>query len=101
MSHTPGPWTDTQEALRTQVVPVGNYENTPVVCEFPDGEFPDVEMEANIRLICAAPQLLEALQKLAAVSECYCNKLPYRGPSTGHTCYRCVALAAIAKATCS
>ncbi len=96
--HTPGPWTDTQEAHRTQIVPVGNYENTPVVCEFPEGEFPDGEVDANIRLICAAPALLNTLKLLTAVSECYCAKLPYHGPSTGHTCYRCQALAAIAKA---
>jgi hypothetical protein len=57
------------------------------------------EHEADAQLIAAAPELLDALKKMTAVAECYCAKLPYWGPSTGHICYRCVALKVIAKAT--
>lgn len=67
--HTPGPWVATGQAS-------GNYrivfsERGNWLAEvFADGEWPDT-IEADARLIAAAPELLQALKE--QVAECFCE----------------------------
>ena len=59
MPHTPGPWTARKEG-GTWYVEVGHDQDYFDICElFGGGD----KMEANARLIAAAPELLEALKK--------------------------------------
>lgn len=89
--HTPGPWR-INEKYKWQFVEGGRgYESS--ICMI-DGmpypsEKPGPVMRANARLIAAAPDLLEALEKIAA-SEVY----PH-----GEERYAKIAQDAIAKAT--
>ncbi len=57
--HTPGPWSrNIRAAGKYPVVFAGRNMHVAQVCQQPDG----AETEANIDLIAAAPELLEALQ---------------------------------------
>lgn len=61
MSHTPGPWEIRDSNMRTIEAPGGS------ICT-PSGHClkgrPDEELEANARLIAAAPDLLEACKQV-------------------------------------
>ena len=60
MTHTPGPWTARREG-GTWYVEVGRDQDYFDICElFGGGD----KMEANARLIAAAPELLDALKDL-------------------------------------
>jgi hypothetical protein len=63
MKHTPAPWTivDSDFVLSNDIQIVSNNTN---VCFVYDIEDKDKEREANARLICAAPKLLELLQEV-------------------------------------
>ena len=62
MKHTPGPWRVETERAYIQITPTDNV----AICELWRRGNPELEM-ANARLIAAAPDLLEALEMLAAV----------------------------------
>ena len=80
--HTPGPWFFNFEAGRYVISHQGNFGPHKALA-ITGGFYPD--LEANARLIAAAPELLEALQMLL--------EFPNTGPATS------AARAAIAKAT--
>jgi hypothetical protein len=71
MTHTPGPWTTTPGAF--WICDIGNNVGDPGVwSEFPvkDAEsFPFGSKEDDARLIAAAPELLEALKAVVAISD--------------------------------
>ena len=86
--HTPGPWhlAEVENGSIKHMVPVGpdGYSLCTVVHDG-DTPFGAIYMDADARLIAAAPELLEALQMLL--------EFPNTGPATS------AARAAIAKAT--
>lgn len=57
--HTPGPW----ELDGVEVYPVNGHRACDAICELSAGQSDDL-FEANARLIAAAPELLEALERL-------------------------------------
>jgi len=69
-NHTPGPWHFVDSPLKTGwlIVVGGNYLAD--VHKHIGTTADDVRDESNARLIAAAPELLEALESLLAVSEC-------------------------------
>ncbi len=71
MSHTPGPW----ESDNLRVWAERDYEEQIYIASLKfadDTRLPLEEVEANVCLIAAAPDLLEACQEaLAAVDEAY------------------------------
>jgi len=90
-AHTPGPWFCGRALRGGQECIVGDGDS--VVCFMPDRTIGCTFIPANARLIAAAPELLEALQDIAA-DKCGC----------GHPhCNRCARdrdlAALIAKAT--
>lgn len=58
--HTPGPW-QLNADNRIVFVPTNGFGNDNIAFINPEGKAPDL-MEANARLIAAAPDLLEALK---------------------------------------
>jgi len=65
MKHTPGPW----HVNTLEVVPFSIHAHRGCVAEVSRGTMNEVgadEIEANARLIAAAPELLAALENLAA-----------------------------------
>lgn len=73
IKHTPGPWEVTQiDCLGNEVVEYGNvrpvnrhmfgHETSLPIADFYLWDMP--EQRANARLICAAPELLEALEEV-------------------------------------
>jgi hypothetical protein len=80
--HTPGPW----KAIRALIVM--DVAERPVIAQMCDPAGSYHEMQANARLIAAAPDMLEALTKIIAATE--------DGDEMGAVE---MALAAIAKAT--
>ena len=56
--HTPGPWTHTEDG---EIIAAEGARY--IVAEAFDG-FPDGQYQANCRLIAAAPELLEALDRM-------------------------------------
>lgn len=65
MSHTPGPWVPTKESgLRWRIQTAGDRGTLAYMTARPGshlGNFSYGQIEANARLIAAAPELLEAL----------------------------------------
>ena len=77
--HTPGPWF-THGKLRRCILTTLDPRHSRQVAELsdlPSDEMTDSEIEANARLIAAAPELLDALQAL--VSVCENEGFPYLG----------------------
>lgn len=75
-SHTPGPW------LQSSTMLVCNEEarviaNCTPMIEIPELAIPIKEVEANARLISAAPELLAALERIVQLNEL----LPEDSPS--------------------
>lgn len=100
MTHTPGPWT-IEEVNNTRMVcgrsPFGkslpNASGDMVLaCPAPYGAEHEQERESNLRLITAAPDLLEALESLCAV-------IGKMKPATGEPYGRAVAELIEARAT--
>ena len=94
--HTPGPWTATPLAD-------GRHRVIPIMADNPQGErsrvgtadsshFDVPTCEANARLMSAAPELLSALQKIAAPEN-------FVTAESWRSCAREIAVAAIARAT--
>jgi hypothetical protein len=73
MKHTPGPWSlDELDSAGSIAI----YQlNAPTRSALAELEIPDVESEANARLIAAAPELLDALENLLALVEGECPSL--------------------------
>jgi len=86
MTHTPGPWFPKIESFRSYVM----YHDAEFSRDMPVTSFDLPSLEANLQLMSAAPELLEALQNLLAVHD-----------GEGGTRYHAgdIARAAIAKAT--
>lgn len=73
-THTPGPWTTNKKCpTMVEAVADGQGVNLIVDCNDPDGFRTRGEDMANARLIAAAPDLLAALEEIAAWE-------PSRGP---------------------
>lgn len=85
--HTPGPW-HCRPYGDSFVATCGNADKRVAYCYAVFEDRSKDEAEANARLIAAAPELLEALEKAHA-----CATLPDDG-----TCDGCFVSAAIAKA---
>ena len=85
MNHTPGPWKHGEGVCNHKVYSVAQPEKDEIVRCY--GDTPE-EAEANVRLIAAAPELLEALRKI--------ERMPW---PNGESPYALVARSAIAKAT--
>ena len=85
-AHTPGPWSRNIRPARKYPV-VFSGRNTHVAFLANDSRVSDEEAEANINLIAAAPELLEALLKIS------------EGDAYNSDGMRTIARAAIAKAT--
>lgn len=62
IQHTPGPWMVNGTAIE------GGDMHLASVIDARDNPIDAVEVEANARLMAAAPELLEALQKIAEVA---------------------------------
>lgn len=73
LSHTPGPWY--VAGLNSLAVMAGERPDQDVVCHI-DGGF-EKQYDANARLIAAAPELLEALEKYThcrhGCIDCFCT----------------------------
>lgn len=72
--HTPGPW---KIAARDQygifIAPFGM--NTTLICARKGGlDLPNEEIEANARLIAAAPELLDALKEAIEIAREACDR---------------------------
>lgn len=65
--HTPGPWFVNPLGLTAHQLAVGTDETFVANCGVGDGS-PN-EKAANARLIAAAPDLLEAFQRIAAIAD--------------------------------
>jgi hypothetical protein len=66
MSHTPGPWTVDDDTLDILAVTIGDAPAY-IACQpaYPSGRpLAEEELLANLRLICAAPELLAALIRM-------------------------------------
>lgn len=70
-AHTPGPWLTTQSAVGTWLI---HLEDGSTLAEVGDGPFEDDrrQLEANARIIAAAPEMLEALK--LAVKDVVCDE---------------------------
>ena len=81
--NTPGPWT----LLNRQILigPEGPWPIAEITWEFWDGYDPDVaiQREANIDLMVAAPELLEALERLVAGMDAAYDKVEQSGLYSG------------------
>lgn len=105
-THTPGPWridyNGEDPEFAAPRIKGNSVEN---VAFIPAYEHPRAEMDANARLIAAAPELLEALRALLSDYEGTLESLnDYRVGSEGHSAIpedasSVAARAAIAKAT--
>ena len=95
---TPGPWHANWTRLNGKAIGFHVADETHgsirPVCEFYDGVevIPPEEVEANARLIAAAPKLLEALQRLLSENDNMTQRINLLGAMDQ-------ARAAIAKAT--
>ena len=76
MKHTPGPWelttanADTYKSLNYGVKgPEINGSLDFTICDMCDDGYDDETQKANAHLIAAAPDLLEALENIVALSE--------------------------------
>jgi hypothetical protein len=108
VGHTPGPWTLTDQRIRDGGpaidVLAGPYRvaSAPLLARSADNESRLLEVQANARLIAAAPEMLEALREMVArFSEWQGPKEPEDSPAA-RARNRCVrayesACAAIAK----
>lgn len=63
-THTPGPWAIEEGDRETHIV-----GGEAILAYCPDWPCAPQEQEANARLIAAAPDLLEALEKIVAVAD--------------------------------
>jgi hypothetical protein len=107
--HTPGPW-DLGGKVKLSNTHLVRYVrfNSEIVCQCwstgVDRALPvsqrEQEMDANARLIAAAPDMLEALKGTLALAEAYYRTLPDDGPEQDHYMTSIIepARAAIAKA---
>jgi hypothetical protein len=78
MTHTPGPWhRNIPPARKYQTIWAGR--NTHVAALSPNASMSDAELEANINLIAAAPDMLEALLHV--------RKIIAEGALTGFNCH--------------
>lgn len=96
--HTPGPWkavTSTEKVLDTVINEFGDP-----VCQLHNGalNFKPDDIEANARLIAAAPDLLEALKVIAEGAGRF-SKDPITHAQNCIEDMKALAIAAIAKAT--
>lgn len=95
---TPGPWHANWTRLNGKAIGFHVADETHgsirPICEFYDGTeaMPPEEVEANARLIAAAPKLLEALQRLLSENDNMTQRINLLGAMDQ-------ARAAIAKAT--
>ena len=90
LNHTPGPWV-ASEGHPTDVWHVdSDARQFSIVVSRHEADYnmPVEEVQANARLIAAAPELLAALQRLSVLAD-----------SAGHPFMKTVAQEAIAKAT--
>ena len=77
MNHTPGPWTLRQSGEANHHT-IDNPNSKWLVVIKQNGELSSVIQESNARLIASAPELLEVLEELIAIT-------PFRGSSVYHT----------------
>lgn len=63
--HTPGPWSYDQWTERVEVY--NNWDDPAVCCLYRTGRGCEEEINANGRLIAAAPELLDALAELVSL----------------------------------
>ena len=81
--HTPGPWIvgktakDKNGVIRNRIHPHDDSDNTVCVLHGLVGSKPGPVSNANAKLIAAAPELLQALEDLVAIS-----KYPYQEMAT-------------------
>lgn len=98
--HTPGPWRfgNASEDQRLVLGEDGGYVCNVQIYQTPRymGQLDEPEREANALLIAAAPDLLEALQKLV---DCCDDSDGAQYGTLGTSFVRSIATAAIAKAT--
>jgi hypothetical protein len=66
MKHTPGPWSSVNGLV---VCRAGTIASVPYSLAQTDAALSALEGQANARLIAAAPELLDALEKLLTISE--------------------------------
>jgi hypothetical protein len=95
--YTPGPWHTKREGLSTIYVEAnigGGWVQEVAACG--PTETAD-QKEANARLIAAAPELLEALERIAVLYEKDTDADNYEQAANAYE-MRCIARAAIAKA---
>ena len=87
--HTPGPWyRNIPPANKYTTVWSGRNKHVAYIKQMPD----DVEAEANINLIAAAPAMYEALRLLLGVDACH------NGMVCCGECGYCKGMAALAQA---
>jgi len=92
MPYTPGPWT-INEKWPTEVVSAKG-----AICETDAGAPESVEeMEANARLIAAAPELLEALKAYQRLDDAHANCKECDGEVMPELCEACFPLAYYAR----
>ncbi len=90
VKHPPGPWNCNRRSAADRAIICA--ENAPIdICVLSNRDKTITEVDANARLIAAAPELLDALQKLCAIQE--------HGDGASWAAERDEAHAAIAKAT--
>ena len=97
---TPGPWEVTEDGegifAREEDIRIVN-QMLGHACSGDNLDRTDEELEANARLIAAAPDLLMAAGRIARSQECVSDCSPH--PDAGlHVCMVCALKAAIAKA---
>jgi hypothetical protein len=102
MKHTPGPWEVAYLDKNGQAVVKAEHIEIATCWHHCVGSI-EKQMQANARLIAAAPELLEALQEAYGAPTDLTNAKCHVGITTVERCHRCSrelkARAAIAKAT--
>jgi len=97
--HTPGPWSAELDCEQPVITSLGAFDE-PQIAVVSDGD-PRVETEANARLIAAAPEMLEALERASRELE-WADKNCQIKPLAGVSTFKIALVkinAAIAKAT--
>lgn len=100
--HTPGPWQDDNDREYTVRRVIRRNGVIVATISEPTAGLSVDEVEANAWLIAAAPEMLEALTRIAA-GRCgnnavYNSDCPTEGELPERWCFSCIARAAIAKA---
>lgn len=96
--HTPGPWVLDDRGCKYIVSKAGDGYITRDVCRMDGSTMASVAQTANAHLIAAAPELLEALEKLAVLADAFSVSGVYFGEIPEHSQAIDAAYTAIAKA---